>query len=69
MKFVGGLLAISGGLVVGREWPSVQMGSGIGDLVGRGFQRNENECRLLMAAGTGAGLATAFNAPPRKTNG
>jgi CIC family chloride channel protein len=63
VKFIGGLLAIGGGLVLGREGPTVQMGSGIGDLVGRAFQRNENECRLLLAAGAGAGLATAFNAP------
>src|SRR6516164_2363049 len=62
VKFIGGLLAIGGGLVLGREGPTVQMGSGIGDLVGRAFQRNENECRLLLAAGAGAGLATAFNA-------
>jgi CIC family chloride channel protein len=63
VKFIGGLLAIGGGLVLGREGPTVQMGSGIGDFVGRAFRRNDKECRLLLAAGAGAGLATAFNAP------
>src|SRR5262244_1021483 len=63
VKFIGGVLAIGGGLVLGREGPTVQMGSGIGDLVGRAFRRNDKECRLLLAAGAGAGLATAFNAP------
>jgi chloride channel protein, CIC family len=63
VKFIGGLLAIGGGLVLGREGPTVQMGSGIGDLVGRAFRRNDKECHLLLAAGAGAGLATAFNAP------
>jgi CIC family chloride channel protein len=59
----GGLLAIGGGLVLGREGPTVQMGSGAGHLIGRALQRNGNECRALLAAGAGAGLATAFNAP------
>jgi CIC family chloride channel protein len=63
VKFIGGLLAIGGGLVLGREGPTVQMGSGIGDLVGRAFRRNDRESRFLLAAGAGAGLATAFNAP------
>jgi CIC family chloride channel protein len=63
IKFVGGLLAIGGGLVLGREGPTVQMGSGIGRLIGRAFQRNLDECRILLAAGAGTGLAIAFNAP------
>jgi chloride channel protein, CIC family len=63
VKFIGGILAIGGGLVLGREGPTVQMGSGIGDLIGRAFRRSDKECRLLLAAGAGAGLATAFNAP------
>jgi CIC family chloride channel protein len=63
IKFVGGLLAIGSGLALGREGPSVQMGSTIGHLVGRIFRRNFPDCRVLLAAGAGAGLATAFNAP------
>lgn len=63
IKFLGGLLAIGGGLVLGREGPTVQMGSGIGRVIGRAFQRNLDECRILLAAGAGAGLAIAFNAP------
>jgi CIC family chloride channel protein len=63
VKFIGGVLAIGGGLVLGREGPTVQMGSDIGDFVGRAFRRNDKECRLLLAAGAGAGLSTAFNAP------
>jgi len=63
VKFVGGLLAIGGGLVLGREGPSVQMGSEIGHLIGRALKRNRDECRALLAAGAGASLATAFNAP------
>ena len=63
VKFAGGLLAIGSGLALGREGPSVQMGASVGHLVGRLFRRNWPDCRELFAAGAGAGLATAFNAP------
>lgn len=39
------------------------MGASIGHLIAKIFRRNANECRVLLAAGAGAGLATAFNAP------
>jgi CIC family chloride channel protein len=63
VKFVGGLLAIGAGLALGREGPSVQMGSSVAHLLGVIFRRNLPDCLVLMAAGAGAGLATAFNAP------
>ena len=63
VKFVGGLLAIGSGLALGREGPSVQMGASMANLLGKVFRRNEADCKALVAAGAGAGLATAFNAP------
>src|SRR5271170_2053006 len=63
VKFLGGLLAIGAGLALGREGPSVQMGASVSHLVGKIFRRNWADCRVLLAAGAGAGLATAFNAP------
>jgi chloride channel protein, CIC family len=63
VKFFGGLLAIGSGLALGREGPSVQMGAGLAHQVGRLFGLGGADCRLLLAAGAGAGLATAFNAP------
>jgi chloride channel protein, CIC family len=63
VKFVGGLLAIGSGLALGREGPSVHMAATLGHLVGKIFRRNWPDCRVLLAAGAGAGLATAFNAP------
>ena len=63
VKFLGGLLAIGSGLALGREGPSVQMGASTAHLVGKLFRRSDEDCRTLLAAGAGAGLATAFNAP------
>jgi CIC family chloride channel protein len=63
VKFFGGLLAIGAGLALGREGPSVQMGASLAHLVGKVFGRNRPDCRVLVAAGAGAGLGTAFNAP------
>jgi chloride channel protein, CIC family len=63
VKFVGGVLAIGSGLALGREGPSVQMGATTAHLVGKVFHRREDDCQVLLAAGAGAGLATAFNAP------
>jgi len=63
VKFVGGVLAIGSGLALGREGPSVQMGASIAIFIGRVFRRGWPDCRVLLAAGAGAGLATAFNAP------
>ena len=63
VKFFGGVLAIGSGLALGREGPTVQMGASAAFLIGRVFRRNWPDCRVLFAAGAGAGLATAFNAP------
>ncbi len=63
VKFVGGWLAIGGGLALGREGPSVQIGANIGSLVAQKFRLSEADHIALLAACGGAGLATAFNAP------
>ena len=63
VKFLGGCLAIGGGLALGREGPSVHMGAKLGIFLGKQFGLTDSDCVALLAAGGGAGLATAFNAP------
>lgn len=63
-KFASTVVGISGGLLLGREGPSVQMGGAVGQAVTRLWPRGIPESRsALVAAGGGAGLAAAFNAP------
>jgi len=63
VKFFGGLLSIGAGLALGREGPGVQMGASVTHCLARLFHRNEKDCRVVLTAGAGAGLATSFNAP------
>lgn len=63
VKFIGGLIAIGSGLALGREGPSVQMGATLATLMGKVFRREPADRLALLAAGAGAGLATAFNSP------
>ena len=63
VKFFGGVLAIGSGLALGREGPSVQMGAVIAHIVGKMSGRGWPDRKTLLAAGAGAGLAVAFNAP------
>ena len=63
VKFIGGLFSIGGGMAMGREGPSVQIGGAFGKLVSRKFHLRRDDINVLIAAGAGAGLAATFNAP------
>ncbi|MGL5051504.1 MAG: ClC family H(+)/Cl(-) exchange transporter [Fusobacteriaceae bacterium] len=63
VKFFGGLLGIGAGLSLGREGPSVQLGSYIGYGFTKIFKRNYIDEKYLVTAGSSAGLAGAFGAP------
>ena len=62
-KFSVEFFSVSAGLSLGREGPSVQIGSYVGCLVARWTRILRGERKQLLAAGAGAGLAAAFAAP------
>ena len=62
-KFIGGVLSIGSGLVLGREGPTVHMGAAIGAEAARRARLPDPEVRMMQTALGGAGLAVAFNAP------
>lgn len=62
-KFIAGLMGIGAGLSLGREGPSVQLGSYIGFGVTKLFDRDSIEKKYLVTSGASAGLAGAFGAP------
>jgi len=62
-KFIGGLLSIGSGLVLGREGPTVHMGAAIGAEAGRRARLSSADSASMQSSVAGAGLAVAFNAP------
>ena len=67
-KFVGTLLSLSGGLSVGREGPSIQMGAAVGCGVGRIWHDDKAQTMpRYLIGGSVAGLTAAFGAPAAGT--
>lgn len=63
-KFVGGLLAICPGLMLGREGPCIEMGAMVGQgLAEKTFKTNSMGLEEMQECGVAAGLAAAFSAP------
>lgn len=62
-KFLGGFLCLLGGLALGREGPSIQLGAMAGKGISRGLDRGKTEEKFLLTCGAGAGLSAAFHAP------
>ena len=62
-KMAAGVLAALGGLSLGREGPSIQLGGMCGKGFGQLFHRVKIEQRYLITCGAAAGLSAAFNAP------
>jgi CIC family chloride channel protein len=55
--------AIAGGVSIGREGPLIEVGGALAAGVGRLLRVSLNETRVLVAAGTAAGFAAAYNTP------
>lgn len=62
-KFAGGALSIGAGLSLGREGPSIQIGSAIGMGFSKLLHKPKMTVQFLTTCGASAGLAAAFNAP------
>ncbi|MDR0960000.1 MAG: ClC family H(+)/Cl(-) exchange transporter [Propionibacteriaceae bacterium] len=62
-KFVGGALAMLGGLSLGREGPCIQMGAAVADGLGQRLSRSPTRRIVLIAGGASAGMSAAFGAP------
>jgi CIC family chloride channel protein len=63
VKFIGGVLAIGAGFSLGRKGPTVQMGAAVAKMLTQMLKVPKRSRSQLVAAGAGAGLAAAFNAP------
>jgi CIC family chloride channel protein len=63
VKLLGGFTALASGLSLGREGPTVQMGAAAAQLTAQLLKLPKRNHMQLIAAGAGAGLAAAFNAP------
>ncbi|WP_353322005.1 ClC family H(+)/Cl(-) exchange transporter, partial [Apilactobacillus apinorum] len=66
-KFVGGILAISSGLFLGREGPSIQLGATTAQGLSKLLKQNSDDEKVLVSGGAAAGLSAAFNAPIAST--
>jgi len=63
LKTVGPALTIGSGGSAGVEGPIAVIGGTVGSTVGRLFKTSGKRTKLLIAAGSAAGIAATFNAP------
>lgn len=63
LKSLGSWLAIAFGGSLGREGPLIQFGGALGGKLARAFSVDAPHGRALIAAGTAAGFAAAYNTP------
>ncbi len=63
LKSLASWFAIAAGGSIGREGPLIQFGGAAGQLVSDQFSLSKDRARVLIAAGTAAGFAAAYNTP------
>lgn len=60
---LGTAVAIGSGASLGREGPTVALGSALASYVGQRLGLNEQQLRVLIGCGAAAGIAASFNTP------
>lgn len=63
VKLLASIATLGTGGSGGREGPTMQIGGAIGSLIGRYFGVTVRERRILLVAGTAAGMAAVFRTP------
>ncbi|MEH2270411.1 MAG: chloride channel protein [Nostoc sp.] len=63
VKLISATLVLGSGMPLGREGPTVQIGAALANQLSNWVPTSPEHRRQLIAAGAGAGLAAAFNAP------
>ncbi len=62
-KFFCTSATLASGIPLGREGPSVQVGAGIGSVLGRSLGLRTEQVQKLIPVGAAAAIAAAFNTP------
>lgn len=62
-RVAGSWAAIGTGMSIGREGPLIEFGGSLGAAIGRLVRLPVHPTRVLVAAGTAAGFAAAYNTP------
>lgn len=62
-RSVASAITLGAGGSVGSEGPAAVLGGGLGSALSSAFRFSRDRTRLLVAAGTAAGISAAFNAP------
>lgn len=63
IKTLASILTLGSGGAGGREGPTMQIGGGLGSIVGAALRVGRRERRILMVAGVAAGMAAVFRTP------
>ena len=63
LQFIGASIALISGQSMGREGPSIHLGSAVGSLFGQSLGLPNNTIRTFVACGAAAAIGAAFNTP------
>jgi chloride channel 3/4/5 len=66
LKIFGAIFAVASGLPLGKEAPLIHIGASVANLTGQLFPKyahNGKQLRLIITAGSAAGISAAFGAP------